>query len=752
MIYPKYIKSKSDKQRVLKCTRLRRCFKDDNWDQHAENHERILSDFTMLGFILVAIGVFAFLSGLFFSKGSFLRAIFWAIEHMLSLTLPTRPIDGASGWCVLCYNVECLLAIFFNFSTWLISGGGLVSIFVGAMRRFDEDVHNGDLRLNKNLFEEHLVFLGWVEDNIEIIRQRLRYAEFSGAILILSQKNAEAIRFQLRDVMSQFPEIPFVVYHGDTDSMKELAFLNIQDAKDVIISGEENDCSHDEHVIALNKRLSSAELAGRRKHARINSFPLYCDYLKEYGSECEYYNFYHEWAKWAVSNSPIFRGNGGDVHLVIFGFPVMGQALALETALANKDRRLYITVFDHNVKVREKMFREQFPLLDRMDKIHWSFVGQIEDGVSVPESSLTAYAHKHTLSIALIGDDVVSAMSYRHKIRHVVNGVPVLIFQQVGEDVVVGSSESAAVKGENGWYVFGFSTGAGFSARTYPCGVNAMTMLGFKKIDEKFTIADYLNPHMLKLQEYANRHCDELSRQYKKYNVEVLLGGALAYNASLRGSYDIDLRILVDDWPNRKRNPCLVARLMARMLSHIGCRNVRRRIDRIRDSIVLSNRRDKTFCASLKTENGTNYIWHFKKIVKSIKGIPEDIAVELSVNVQSRKGYGGIAKVAQRLAQGHQDIVNRYIGAKWNARLQGEAAYKRLKREWRDFMLDISDGCKGTGIEEAPSTMLDKILETIKESGKYRTFLPVASEMTAGASARISKTPHRDAGGKGAKP
>lgn len=27
-----------------------------------------------------------------------------------------------------------------------------------------------------------------------------------------------------------------------------------------------------------------------------------------------------------------------------------------------------------------------------------------------------------------------------------------------------------------------------------------------------------------------------------------------------------------------------------------------------------------------------------------------------------------------------------------------------------------------------------------------------ASEMTAGASARIVKTPHRDAGGKGAKP
>ena len=75
-----------------------------------------------------------------------------------------------------------------------------------------------------------------------------------------------------------------------------------------------------------------------------------------------------------------------------------------------------------------------------------------------------------------------------------------------------------------------------------------------------------------------------------------------------------------------------------------------------------------------------------------------------------------------------------------------------MKSEWIDFLLDISDGCKGTGIEETAPAMLDKVLETLRGSGKYRTFLPIASEMTAGASARISKTPHRDAGGKGAKP
>ena len=730
---------------------------DDNWNQNAENKKVFLGDFTMLLRILLWIGISAFIAGLILarlsiSKWSFSFAAMWGVEHMLSLSFPTRPMPEASGWTIFCYVVECVLAVLFNFSTWLISGGGLVSIFVGAMRRFDEDIHNGDLRLNKVLFKNHLVLLGWGEDNIEIIRQRLGKSEFHGAVLILSQKDAEEIRFQLRDVMSQFSEIPFFVYHGDIDSAKELAFLNIQEAEDVIISGEENDCSHDEHVIALNKRLSSAELAGRRKHARIDSFPLYCDYLKEYGAECEYYNFYHEWAKRAVSNCPIFRGKKSDVHLVVFGFPIMGQALVLETALANDDRCLYITVFDHNIKVREKMFREQFPLLNRMDKIHWSFVDQTEDGISVPESSLKAYANNHTLSIALIGDDVVSAMSYRHKIRHVIHDVPVLIFQQVGEDVVAGSSESAVAKGEDGWYVFGFSTGAGFSARTYPCGVNAMAMLGFKSIDEKFSVADYLNPHMLKLQEYAKQCCEELSCQYKKYDVEVLLGGALAYNASLRGSYDIDLRILVDDWQHRKNNACLVVRFMASVLARFGCRNVRRRIDKIRDSIVLSNRRDKTFSASLKTENGTNYIWHFTKIVKKVKDIPEGIEVKISVNVQSRKGYGGIAKVAQRLTQRHQDIVNRYIGAKWNARLQGEAAYKRLKSEWIDFLLDISDGCKGTGIEETAPAMLDKVLETLRGSGKYRTFLPIASEMTAGASARIVKTPHRDAGGEGAKP
>lgn len=723
------ISNRKDWRFCLWLARLRRCFLEDNWDQHAAYHPKCLYDFTILLLILflvlVASSALAWvirrLLGSDMSWNSLRLSLGWCVEHMLSFDIPARRTD-----VTILYSLKYASAIVLYFVTWLISGGGLVSIIVSRTRQFNTDAHNGDLRFCKDQFDGHLVFLGWREDNIEIIRQRFVEACSSGVVLILSRKNAEDIYFQLREIMADFPQVAFIAYHGNIDSDKEQAFLNVEKA-DVVISGEEDDLLHDEHVISLNKhfrdnRQLNATLLERHMRARLDSFSLYCEYLKEYGSECQYFNFYHEWAKRIVANGPIFRDDVRDAHLVIFGFPVMGQALALETALANRAGKLYITVFDHDVKPREMAFREQFPLLDQMERVYWSFVDQTAGCDTLSVSSLNTYAEKHSLTIALIGDDTVSAMSYRHKIRRKVNNIPVLMFQYAGEADVSDYSESAAIKGEGKLQLFGFSTGAGFSARTYSCDESELKILGFNKLVEKRSAKDCLNPYMSELKSYAQSRCNELARQFAKYDVTVVLGGALAYDASLRGSYDIDLRILVEDWRRPTAPIGMVSRILLALRFPFVARNVRRRIDKIRDVIVLSNRRDKSFSGGLLTENGSNYIWHFTRGVK-VPGLPKGVEVELSVNVQGRKGYGGIAVAANRLKQSHQDVLDRYINLKWNARLQGEMSYRHLKEEWRKFMCKVSKECDKCGIEQVSDGRLSEILGQLRQSREFRLFL-----------------------------
>ena len=180
--------------------------------------------------------------------------------------------------------------------------------------------------------------------------------------------------------------------------------------------------------------------------------------------------------------------------------------------------------------------------------------------------------------------------------------------------------------------------------------------------------ASVRNPQTPLLRAFADAEGRRLSRACGISGAHYILGGALGYNASLVGNYDIDLRLLIPDAGK----------------SH---EEVRREIDSVKDLLAARAKADPTFKTKFIDEGGSNYIWHTKQIVK-VPGIPDDPDVELTWNIQAESTYKSIAEMAARLPK---EIIDRYVIAKWNAQQAGKEAYRALKEEWKSLVNLIID-------------------------------------------------------------
>lgn len=182
-----------------------------------------------------------------------------------------------------------------------------------------------------------------------------------------------------------------------------------------------------------------------------------------------------------------------------------------------------------------------------------------------------------------------------------------------------------------------------------------------QKLEER--VEKIRNPMTPRLGEFADAMGRELTEACSISGAHYILGGALGYNASLVGNYDIDLRLLIPDAGK----------------SH---EEVRREIDSVRDLLAARAKADPTFKTKFIDEGGTNYIWHTKQIVK-VPGIPGNPDVELTWNIQAESTYRGLGEMAARLPK---DVIDRYVIAKWNAQQTGKEAYKALKEEWKSLV------------------------------------------------------------------
>ncbi len=213
-----------------------------------------------------------------------------------------------------------------------------------------------------------------------------------------------------------------------------------------------------------------------------------------------------------------------------------------------------------------------------------------------------------------------------------------------------------------------------------------------QKLEER--VEKIRNPMTSRLREFADAMGRELAEACSIPGAHYILGGALGYNASLVGNYDIDLRLLI---PNAGK-------------SH---EEVRRQIDAVKDLLAARAKDDPTFKIKFIDEGGTNYIWHTKQIVK-VPGIPGNPDVELTWNIQAESTYKSIAEMAARLPK---RVIDRYVVEKWNAQQAGKEAYKALKGEWKGMINRLID----KGARKMDDESLRELLDSV--ASQYSKFL-----------------------------
>ena len=196
------------------------------------------------------------------------------------------------------------------------------------------------------------------------------------------------------------------------------------------------------------------------------------------------------------------------------------------------------------------------------------------------------------------------------------------------------------------------------------------------------------------LRKYASSQGDALSRACGIAGARYVIGGALGYDASLVGNYDIDLRLLVPD-------------------AGKSVEEVRREIDSVKDLLAVRAKGDPTFKTKFIDEGGTNYIWHTKQIVK-VPGLSGDPDVELTWNIQAESTYNSIAEMAARLPK---NVIDRYIIAKWNAQQAGKEAYNAVKGEWKSMINLLID----KGARDMDDVAIVRVLDSIAR--QYPIFL-----------------------------
>lgn len=309
----------------------------------------------------------------------------------------------------------------------ILLGGVFISMCSNIIERRIEVVRTGKAYYSS--IKNHYVIIGYSNITISLIKE-IHKESPDAKIVIMSSKESEGIRHKLQAQLNRGEEQKVYVYFGNIDSREELEKLNINQAREVYVLGEEGDYGRDSKNIQCVHSINILNGRNEKKHI----LPVYTQFegLATYGviqkfdimtDSCDKensglknnchniyfrpFNLYENWARrlWSMYSigegydpldfDPITLGENGMiknedkyVHLVIIGFSGMGQALLLEALRichyanyddsANSEMRVRtkITVVDKNVEELKELFCSQYPYIEqqvddiKIDYIH----------------------------------------------------------------------------------------------------------------------------------------------------------------------------------------------------------------------------------------------------------------------------------------------------------------------------------------------------------------------------------------------
>lgn len=539
---------------------------------------------------------------------------------------------------------------------WLIGGGVLVSALI---KRHDE-IADCDYRLPKRCLGwiNHIVVFGWNESVVEFVdfcQRKLKLDGNCNAVVILTTTAPERIRTALGDFGGAL-----LIYRCEYDDERvRKKYLRLPSAKAIYVAGEDGSSLHDARAFLLADKIKDDICETMPCFCDIHDFGLAREMMKKVGP-ISYRNFHSAWGSYIVRKMSL------DKPVYIASFGAMGKAVALAVKEKKPACEVFVSAEDDKFEQEWKRFEKECPdAAQTIRKIDFDLF----------EEAVRDNAEK-TVVIALHRSEkgLLRLLELTRSVRHKNNTY--FLDQEIEGAVGQKECECVSTRITNQTItVFGMKRGAPWSIHD---------------------VAEcYRNQDALQLQKYAAQQGDSLVAACKesKENVRWVLGGSLAYNAALKGSYDIDLRLLVPGaWD------AVVAR---------------QRIDRIRDLLVEEAKDDPTFKTRFIDEGGTNYIQHTKRIVR-IPGVDAD--VELSWNIQAESSYRSIGEMAARLPS---EVIDRFVVEKWNARAEGKDAYKLVKSEWRQMIEELIDqGGRDLSAEE-----LSRLLTAESKEKRYPRFL-----------------------------
>ena len=353
-------------------------------------------------------------------------AIFFIIAMLFSIQLHGHEEWGERLWAVYNNFVDPgnqieetawpnrILVGLISISGSVLLGGVLISTISNIIERRVGVVYAG--RMTYRNIKNHYVLIGFNELSINMIREL--YDECPSArILLMSGMESATVRHRIQSALPVEVERQVLVYFGNIESIEELQRLNIENAIEVYVLGDEERYGRDAKNIAIMHLVST--LRGKcydgkmmPVYVQFDSIPSYSNIQKMnlppevfciegkpniffrpfnlhenlarqlwslYGADCERRYDPLDYRPISITQQPdgSWSATSQDyVHLVIVGFNRVGRSLLLEALrichYANYDDRLpaderirtRITLVDREMEAQEDYFKAQFPYIE----------------------------------------------------------------------------------------------------------------------------------------------------------------------------------------------------------------------------------------------------------------------------------------------------------------------------------------------------------------------------------------------------
>lgn len=302
------------------------------------------------------------------------------------------------------------LLLFISITGTLVMTGLLVTTFSNILQQRKADARRGEIHY-RNLPQGHAVIIGY-GSLCQPILERLLAADKASYVVIQTSQPVERVRREIHSKLSPADEKRVIFYSGDMHSLEHLACLQLNQAREVYILGENEKAGRDAANLECARLICSLlDATGEPLpvHVRLDrptaystvkrlSFPT--SYYQKDGKTVIYlrpFNFYENCARSVWGYLPgrsdaaekgrwqwplLKEDDPRHIQIVIAGFGKMGKAMLLEAIRichfpnfnektgANKTR---ISVVDSEMDRLKDEFRAQYPELDKLSDIELDY-------------------------------------------------------------------------------------------------------------------------------------------------------------------------------------------------------------------------------------------------------------------------------------------------------------------------------------------------------------------------------------------